>query len=46
MHILPPHGHGCIFTIFFFKKKKAFNPNVKILRPEGQISIYIVAQKT
>jgi hypothetical protein len=38
-----------VSSLFFLKKKKkkeAPNPNVKILFPEGQISIYIVVQKS
>jgi hypothetical protein len=43
----PLQRHGCIFTVYFLKKKKeTSNPKVKILCLEGQINIYIVAQKT
>jgi hypothetical protein len=43
----PLQRYGCIFTVYFLKKKKeTSNPKVKILCLEGQINIYIVAQKT
>jgi len=47
MHI-SPLGDMIVSSLFLKKKrkKKAPNPKVKILFPEGQISIYIVAQKS